>query len=81
VSLETVADYDADVIFVSAPDARPNPRILDLLRETFAGQRDQVFTVEQTMWDFSNIQACLLVLDEIERVFADRTIDTSGDFR
>jgi hypothetical protein len=55
--------------------------VLSLLQSTFAGQRNQVFTVGQNMWNFSNIQACLAVLDEIERAFAGRTIDTSGDFR
>lgn len=82
ISLETVAEYDADVIFVSAADAQSNPQTLELLGTTFAGERDQVFPVEQgVMWDFSNIQACLLALDEIERAFAGREIDTSGNFR
>jgi iron complex transport system substrate-binding protein len=81
VSLETVAEYDADVIFVSAANAQPNPKALELLKGTFAGQRDQVFGVQQEMWSFPSIQGCLLVLDEIERAFAGRTLDTSGDFR
>ena len=81
VNLETIATYDADVIFVSAPNAEPNDAIMPLLQNTFAGQRDQVFAVGQNLWSFSNIQGCLLVLDEIERVFAGRTIDNSGDFR
>lgn len=43
ISLETVAEYDADVIFVSAADAQSNPQTLELLGTTFAGERDQVF--------------------------------------
>jgi iron complex transport system substrate-binding protein len=81
ISLETIAEYDADVIFVSSLEPQPSPVVLPLLQSTFAGQRNQVFTVGQNMWNFSNIQACLAVLDEIERAFAGRTIDTSGAFR
>ncbi|NJO83814.1 MAG: hypothetical protein HC828_14115 [Blastochloris sp.] len=69
------------MIFISAANAQPNPQVLDLLKTTFAGQRDQVFATQQEMWSYPSIQGCLLVLDEIERALANRTIDTSGDFR
>jgi iron complex transport system substrate-binding protein len=81
VSVETAPEYDADVIFVSAANAQPNPNLLELLKTTFAGQRNQVFSVQQEMWSYPSVKGCELVLDEIERVFADRMIDTSGDFR
>jgi iron complex transport system substrate-binding protein len=81
ISLELLPSFDADVMFVCETDGQPDPAILDVLSGTFAGKHNQVFTTPSAKWNFCNVQSLHLVLDEIERVFAGRTIDTSGDFR
>jgi iron complex transport system substrate-binding protein len=81
ISLEKLPQFDADVIFVAGPNGEPKPEILAILQGTFAGKRDQVFKINPEDWNFANVESLHAILDEIERVLAGRTIDTSGDFR
>ncbi len=82
ISLETLADYDADVIFIGVPAGeQPAPQLRDLLAATFAGQRDQIFAVNYGVWGFRNVEALFAVLRDIEAIVKQRQLDTSGDFR
>lgn len=80
VSLELLPTFDADVILLCETDAQPDQAVLDVLQGTFAGRSGQIFPTRSQLWNFANVQSLHAVLDEIERLFAGRTIDTSGDF-
>lgn len=81
ISLERLADFDADVILVGVePGKQPEPRVLALLGGTFAGQREQVFAVDYGVWGFRVVDALHLVLDDLEAILDANDIDTGGDF-
>lgn len=83
ISMELLPSLDADVIFVTArEDTSPETgRALDLLGNTFAGRRGQVFVVPSQPWEFVNVQSLHLILDEVERHLTGRKIETRGDAR
>ncbi|MGC9040682.1 MAG: ABC transporter substrate-binding protein [Roseiflexus sp.] len=82
ISPERLPDYDADVFFVGVPAGEQlAPQLRSLLAATFAGQRNQIFTVDYGAWGFRNVEALFVVLRDIETILQDRQLDTSGAFR
>lgn len=82
ISLERLADYDADVIFIGVEaGTQPEPQILQLLSATFAGQNNQIFAVDYGVWGFRLIDALFIVLNDIEQILSSRSLNTAGDFR
>ncbi len=82
ISPERLPDYDADVFFIGMRAGEQlAPQLRSLLAATFAGQRDQIFTVNYGVWGFRNVEALIAVLRDIESILRARQLDTSGDFR
>lgn len=81
ISLERLADYDADVILLGVEAGEePDPQVLALLAGTFAGQRGQIFAVDYGAWGFRVVDGFHVVLDDLEAILAANEIDTSGGF-
>jgi iron complex transport system substrate-binding protein len=81
VSLELLADYDADVIFVCIPeDSELDPRITTLLDSTVAGLAGNVFTVSRDIWSLEVVEALFASITDIEEFFAERRVVASGQF-
>lgn len=82
ISLERLADYDADVIFIGVEaGTQPEPQVLQLLSATFAGQNNQIFAVDYGVWGFRLVDALFIVLNDIEQILSSRSLNTAGDFR
>lgn len=82
ISPERLPDYDADVFFVGVRAGEQlAPQLRSLLAATFAGQRNQIFTVNYGIWGFRNVEALFVILRDIEAILQERQLDTSGAFR
>lgn len=82
ISPERLPDYDADVFFVGVQAGEQlAPQLRSLLAATFAGQRNQIFTVDYGVWGFRNVEALFVVLRDLEAILQARQLDTSGAFR
>jgi iron complex transport system substrate-binding protein len=84
-SLETLPDFDADVIFLMSSAASEEPLRNIQQRPIFeslnAARKDQVFTVSYDEWTYARVPSILAVYDDLEKYLVGREIDTSGDFR
>ena len=81
VSLETVATFDADVIFVGLPEeGELDPQLSALLATTTAGRAGQIHTVSRDIWALEVVEALFASLRDVERVFTGATITKSGAF-
>ncbi len=81
VSMERLADYDADVIFVGVPvDSELDSGIKTFLDNTVAGRAGQVFTVSRDIWSLEVVEALFASLADIEGFFADHRLVVSGAF-
>ena len=81
VSMELLADYDADVIFIGIPeDSELDPQIATFLDNTVAGRAGQVFTVSRDIWSLEVVEALFASLADIERFFTDQRVVVSGNF-
>ena len=81
VSMERLADYDADVIFVGIPeDSELDPHIKTFLDSTVAGRAGQVFTVSRDIWSLEVVEALFASLADIEGFLTDRRFVVSGSF-
>lgn len=81
VSLERLADFDADVIFVGIPeDSTLDPQVSTFLANTTAGRADQVFTVSRDVWALEVAEALFASLQDLEKIFGGRQVAISGYF-
>jgi iron complex transport system substrate-binding protein len=81
VSLERMADFDADVIFVGIPeDSTLDPRVTTFLANTTAGRAGQVFTVSRDVWALEVAEALFVALKDLEEIFTGRQVTISGTF-
>jgi iron complex transport system substrate-binding protein len=81
VSLERLADFDADVIFVGVPeDSTLDPRVSTFLANTTAGRAEQVFTVSRDVWALEVAEALFVSLNDLEKIFTGRQVAISGSF-
>jgi iron complex transport system substrate-binding protein len=81
ISLERMAEFDADVIFLEIPEGGAvDQRIMTLLGTTVAGKAGQIFTVSRDIWGVEVVEARFRALADFERLFGDRQIQVSGRF-
>jgi iron complex transport system substrate-binding protein len=80
VSLEVVADYAADLLFLGRYDDLPiNEQLLILLNTTAPGQANQIYRVDSNVWTYHVVQAEISVLRQIDEILSSGVEDV-GDF-
>jgi ABC-type Fe3+-hydroxamate transport system substrate-binding protein len=81
VSVEEMANYDADLLVLTTPDLQPlDPAAELVVSSTFAARADQILHVDTGKWSASNLPGLFAVLDDLEAFVASRDVDNSGDF-
>jgi iron complex transport system substrate-binding protein len=82
ISLEQLAEYDADLVVLGTEEGvAPDPQVTRLLEGTSAGRAGQVVVVDYAVWGFAVVDALFVVLDDVERILAENDVSSVGDFR
>jgi ABC-type Fe3+-hydroxamate transport system substrate-binding protein len=80
VSLEVVADYTADLLFLGRYDDLPiNDQLLTLLNTTAPGQANQIYRVDSNVWTYHVVQAEISVLRQGDEILS-AGVENVGDF-
>lgn len=81
ISQERLGDYDADVIFIGLPEETEfDPLNIELMKETFAAEHDQIFFVSRDIWGVELVEALFGVISGLEAELTGKDFELSGEF-